>query len=334
MKYFIEIISNKAKNDINEIVKRLGYRDLSPIRKDGGAVSRFCVKAYGVARILTKVGKGDILFLQYPMKKFYKTASLFAHLKGAKVVTVVHDLGAFRRHKLTPEQENKRLSHTDFLIVHNERMKEYVRANGFKSILYSLGIFDYLSVNEPTVYPTPHAPWSVVYAGGLGWWRNAFLYELERYIHGYTLDIYGRGFESGADSDWQHIHYRGFIESEDFISGARADFGLVWDGASVDECTGDWGEYLKINNPHKTSFYLRAGIPVIVWNKAAMAPFVKENGIGLCVDSLRDIDRELAGLTPETYGRMRTNAGRIGRLIGDGHYITTALKAAESMFAE
>lgn len=109
---------------------------------------------------------------------------------------------------------------------------------------------------------------------------------------------------------------------------------MVWDGASVDECTGDWGEYLKINNPHKTSFYLRAGIPVIVWNKAAMAPFVKENGIGLCVDSLRDIDRELAGLTPEAYGRMRANAGRIGRLIGDGHYITTALKAAESMFAE
>lgn len=332
MKYFIEIISNKAKNDVNEIVKRLGYKDLSPIRKSNSGVSHFLVKALGVARILTKMRKGDVLFLQYPMKKFYKMACLFAHAKGAKVVTVVHDLGAFRRHKLTPEQENRRLSHTDFLIVHNEKMRDYVKAHGFKGTLYCLGIFDYLSDSTPADYVTPHKPWTIVYAGGLGRWRNAFLYDIDKYAEGYVLDIYGRGFDTGADKDWSHVRYKGFAESEQFIAKTEADFGLVWDGASLDECTGDWGEYLKINNPHKTSFYLRAGIPVIVWKEAAMAPFVVNNGIGICVASLREIGSRLAEITPDDYARMRANAARTGRMIGEGHYITEGLKEAEKLF--
>lgn len=332
MKYFIEIISNKAKNDVNEIVKRLGYKDLSPIRKSNSGVSHFLVKALGVARILTKMRKGDVLFLQYPMKKFYKMACLFAHAKGTKVATVVHDLGAFRRHKLTPEQENRRLSHTDFLIVHNEKMRDYVKAHGFKGTLYCLGIFDYLSDSKPADYITPHKPWSIVYAGGLGRRRNAFLYDIDKYAEGYVLDIYGRGFDTGSDKDWSHVRYKGFAESEQFIAKTEADFGLVWDGASLDECTGDWGEYLKINNPHKTSFYLRAGIPVIVWKEAAMAPFVVNNGIGICVASLREIGSCLAEITPEDYAQMRAKAARTGCMIGEGHYITEGLKEAERMF--
>lgn len=333
MNYFIEIRTvNKAKSDIDEIVKGMGFRNLTPMRKKNNMFSRFVTKICGVLRILTRLKQGDILFLQYPMKKFYSMACYFAHLKGARVITVIHDLGTFRRHKLTPEQENRRLSRTDFIIVHNEKMKEHLLRYGCHPQLYNLGIFDYLSHAVPRQYSTSHQPWSVVYAGGLGKWRNEFLYKLEPYIHNWRLDIYGKGFEKNYADGWKHIVYHGFLGSEEFVYQIEADFGLVWDGHSIQECSGDWGEYLKINNPHKTSFYLRSGLPVIVWSQAAMASFVHEHEVGICVDSLADVDNVLAGLTGEQYQVMKENAIKIGRLLGEGYFIKQALNEAINSF--
>ena len=123
--------------------------------------------------------------------------------------------------------------------------------------------------------------------------------------------------------------YHGFIASDDFIAKAEADFGLVWDGDSFDECTGDWGEYLRINDPHKTSFYLRAGIPVIVWKEAAMAPFIEEENVGIAVDSLSQIESRLKGLSAEDYIKMRKAAMTMSQRLNEGYYIKEGLKAAE-----
>ena len=103
---------------------------------------------------------------------------------------------------------------------------------------------------------------------------------------------------------------------------------LVWDGDSLNECNGDWGEYLKINNPHKTSFYLRAGIPVIVWSKAAMAPFVKEENVGLVVDSLEQIGERLALIDDKEYAAMKTAAKAMSKRLEQGHYFKEGLKSA------
>ena len=95
---------------------------------------------------------------------------------------------------------------------------------------------------------------------------------------------------------------------DDFIAGAEGAWGLVWDGDSLDGCTGDWGGYLRVNTPHKSAFYLRAGLPLIVWSRSAIAPIVRERGLGLCVESLRDLPQALAAVTPEQYAAMRSAA--------------------------
>ena len=254
-------------------------------------------------------------------------ACTFAHWKGADVVTVIHDLGAFRRHKLTTEQENRRLSKTDFLIVHNPTMRDYLLKHGFRGGIHCLQIFDYLSERQPADYATPHQPWRVVYAGNLGLHRNAFLYQLDGVIKGWQMDLYGKGF----DEDKGHtpgLEYHGFMPSDDFIASAEADFGLVWDGDSVEECTGAWGEYLRINDPHKTSFYLRAGIPVIVWSQAAMAPFIEEQNIGLVVKGLSQIGPCLAALSKADYAQMKKNAQLMSRRLAEGYYVKAGLDAA------
>ena len=328
MKYFIEVGTiNKAKQDIDELCRREGYVNLSVHNYGNGGVGRFMTKLVSVTSILWKLKKGDLLFLQYPMKKFYYMACVLAKWKGASVVTVIHDLGAFRRHKLTARHENSRLSKTDFLIVHNPTMRDYLLAHGFKGGIHCLQIFDYLSPSQPSSYSAPHDPWKVVYAGNLGRWRNAFLYQMTDILQDWQMELYGKGFEEDANTGPQ-LHYHGFMASDDFIAKAEADFGLVWDGDSTDECTGAWGEYLLINDPHKTSFYLRAGIPVIVWKRAAMAPFIEEQGVGIAVEGLQQIAQRLSSLSPQEYGHMKQQALKMAQQLNEGRYIKAGLQAA------
>ena len=167
----------------------------------------------------------------------------------------------------------------------------------------------------------------MVYAGNLGRWRNAFLYQLEPVMKGWQMELYGKGFDDQANTN-ASLHYHGFMASDDFIARAQANFGLVWDGDSLDECTGDWGTYLRINDPHKTSFYLRAGIPVIVWSQAAMAPFIEEQKVGISVDSLSQISERLVQLSPADYETMRRNAAEMSRRLNEGYYIKQGFAAA------
>ena len=333
MNYFIQIKSpNKAKNDIDVLFHEMGYTNLTPENESGGAVGRFFFRLVAVGRILTTLHKGDALCLQYPMKKFYTIACKLAHIKNARVVTIIHDLGAFRRHKLTVEQENRRLSNTDFLIVHNQKMEEHLRTHGFHRPIFCLDIFDFLTNTHPVcgVVPPHQSPSRVVYAGNLARWRNEFLYHLDEETQQWTLDVYGKGFDDSSNHN-PHLHYHGSLSPDDFVEKVEAGFGLVWDGSSLDECDGEWGRYLLINNPHKTSFYLRAGIPVIVWAEAAMAPFVLKEGIGIAIHSIRELKEILPAMTVETYSRLKANAMRFSERLGNGYYTRRAFTAAETV---
>ncbi len=328
MNHYIEVITvSKAKTDVDKVFKKLGYNNLTPMRKSVNPISRFIIKLSGVARILTTVKHGDNLCLQYPMKKFYHVACTLAHWKGAKVITIVHDLDAFRRKKITADRERYLLNKTDALIVHNPTMLDYMKSQQFKGKLYNLQIFDFITDAAPRPYPAPHHPWQVVYTSNLRRWRNGFLYHLDEIMHNWQITLYGPGYED-ADKEKTGVTYRGKLTEEELIGSVESDFGLVWDGDSFDECAGNWGEYLRINNPHKTSLYLRAGIPVIIWKKAALAPFITHNQLGIAVDSLRDIDQALTDLTPTAYAAMKANALDISQKLGKGFFEQMAFTQA------
>lgn len=118
-----------------------------------------------------------------------------AHCKGAKVVVVIHDLGSFRRKKLTVAQEIRRLGHADYIIAHNSRMKQWLLDNGCKVPLGVLEIFDYLSETTASSHLVPSQPYGVVYAGALNPRKNTFLYEVGNYVHSYKFNLYGNGFD-------------------------------------------------------------------------------------------------------------------------------------------
>lgn len=324
---------NKAKSDIERIMAEEGFRNvgLRQTSYHNKALS-FLITLCGVLKAPFCLRRGDILVLQYPLKKYYTFLCRAAHLRGAKVVALIHDLGAFRRKKLTAAQEQKRLAHADFIVCHNESMKAHLQRNGCKVPLHCLEIFDYLSETAPSSYPTPHKPYSIVYAGNLSRGRSNFLYKLGEEAHNFTVQLFGRGLDQETAKGWKHVSYKGFLPSERFIAEAQADFGLVWDGSSLDRCDGDWGEYLKYNNPHKTSFYLRAGIPVIIWEQAAIAPFIEKHKAGLTINTLRDLDGLLEKISPEDYAELKHNAASLSHKISQGYFTRQALEKAEDYF--
>lgn len=323
---------NKAKEDIDVIMEREGFRNVAWSLKSHNAVMRFVSKLVSVMLLMVRVRKGDVLLVQYPFKKYYELVCRLTHLRGGKVVTLIHDLGSFRRKKLTVPQENVRLMHTDVLIVHNEAMKQFLVDNGFTKPIVTLGIFDYLAPTEGhTPVKADGEEWQVVYAGGLAKRKNTFLYLLDEHIKGWHFNIHGRGLNEEYTREWRNITPCGFIRSDDFIRSSVGHFGLVWDGSSIDECAGDWGVYLKVNNPHKTSFYLRSGKPVIMWREAALAPFVEREGVGFAVGSLREIGERLAAITPQEYEQMCRRAEAVSRRLAEGYYFREAFRKSVEM---
>jgi hypothetical protein len=108
----------------------------------------------------------------------------------------------------------------------------------------------------------------------------------------------------------------------------RGSFGLVWNGNAIEECGGHFGQYLLYNNPHKTSLYLLCGLPIIIWDKAAIATVIKERELGICISSLEELDGKLKNLSNEDYQKMVKNVAEVREQIISGGFLKEAMKKA------
>ena len=328
-KCYIQLYSpNKAKNDLDDLMRMDRWRNIGSVNTKSGKIKKFFVKLGIIARLPFLLRPHELLLIQYPFKKYYNFICRIAHWKQVKVVVLIHDLGSFRRHKLTVQQEVQKLELADYVIVHNEAMRQWLLDRGCRVPMGNLEIFDYLSetkaIQENPINDHP----VVIYAGGLGIRKNAFLYQLDEHISTYEMEVYGNGLDMDLAKEWKHIHYKGFMPSDQLIKTNRGHFGLVWDGDSMDGCSGNWGEYLKYNNPHKTSFYIRCHLPIIIWNKAALAPFIRKHHIGICVDSVKDIDRCIREISAEEYEEIRHNVIAMSKRLSEGYYFHQAIDKA------
>lgn len=328
-RYLLKETPSKARADVDRIMQEMGFKNIGFSRPSfKNRIVDFFVTLASVAKAPFSIHKGDVLLLPYNIRKYYVYLCRVAHLRGAKVVTLIHDLSSFYRKHVTGQDEIKRLSHSDYLIVHNEIMKRWLEDNGCKLPIGVLGIFDYLSTKEPVNKPLPTQPYKVLYAGTLSPKKNKFLYELEDYIHSFRFSLYGGGFDLDEIREKDKFDYKGFVSSDTLVASADGDFGLVWDGNSIYSCDGPRGAYMQYNNPHKYSLYMRCGLPVIIWEKAAMAVFTRENNTGICISSLDQLDNILSKITPEQYEEMKRNVDVVGKRLSEGYYFKRAYNEA------
>lgn len=320
---------NKAKNDIECILKSGGAVNIGLKRTDiNSKVISFVVNLVGILKACLLMKKGDTIVLQYPLKKYFSFVCHIAHLKGASPICVIHDLGAFRRKKLTAKQEIARLSNSDYIIASNKAMASWLKENGMKKPLGDLGLFDYLSKDEgiEKCFDSETTTRKVVFAGGLSMKKTAFIVKLsESTLTSWHLEVYGNKDGLHGVRENSQICFKGFVPSAKFVNHVSADFGLAWDGNSIDTCSGNFGEYLRWNSPHKVSFYLRSGLPVIIWNEAAVAPLIEELGVGITIASLEELNQKLASLSDEELANMKAKVKDVAEKLNAGYFLQQAL---------
>lgn len=334
----------KARDDITRILCHMGMKRISLTeiqRDDPNPVTKVMNHVKIAARwrrAFAELTEGDVLYVQFPPilhTVFYVNCINSLKKRGVRVILLIHDLEILRWKKkknIKPAEkirfdieEISVLRAADGIIAHNEKMKQLLTDLGIsQDKIVSLGIFDYLipgySRKEKTK-PMGNLSGPVIIAGNLARHKAGYVYNLPDDIR---FELFGTRYD-GEDRD--NITYRGQVDPGELPFLLDGSFGLVWDGESTDTCSGVYGEYLAYNNPHKTSLYLASGMPVIIWENAALADFVKENRCGITVSSLSEIGSRLAAMTEEEYRELRDGAMRVGSRLRRGDMIQNAISA-------
>jgi hypothetical protein len=260
------------------------------------------------------------------LSKFFGYITTIVAFKKCKLIIIIHDVKYLMGKSSDLKGEMAKFNRADFLILHNDSMIKWFKENGCTAQLVSLELFDYL--HESKKHATLNTPYDVVFAGGLGKEKSEFLYSMdELHPSSYTLKLYGNGFNaSEIKNDNSILNYQGVFSPDEVIDQIEGSFGLIWNGNALDSCSGDFGNYLLYNNPHKTSLYLLCGLPVIVWKKAAIAAFIEKEEIGITLNSLAELDETLKNLNPEDYAKMVSNVEKIKTKVSSGHYLSQALQ--------
>ena len=326
-----------------------GKRDMERIMDDMGFINIGCKPTFSLNKALGfyytlrsvivalfNLKKGDHLVMLYPFKKYYTLVCNVAHFKGAKIISVIYDFGYYRRKRVTREQEKKKLAKNSYLLVVNKYMKQELLDQDYKMPIGIFHLWDVLS-DAPDVKPLVKTslsdPIEVIYAGHLKPTVHDFMFVQDRECppKNYKYTIYGSRFDDGQIVNKDAIEGVGFVPTDEIIKNTTGDWGLVWYGNSIHEIDGPYGEYLKLTTSHKPCMYMRCHIPVISWSQAAFSDFVRENNIGICIDSLELLDDILPNISKEEYMTMKQNAKEVSLKLESGHYFRQAFLEAEKI---
>lgn len=332
-----QYMATQAVRDITTICMREKYRPLT----------RYTLSPKGMSSVLDVFFLLKLMFLPSDTIIVYQHPTAFSQpifscfmriikLKKIKLITLIHDLEMCRlKDKTSTDRERKILTFSKAIISHNERMTQFLVEQGFdKQKIINLEIFDYLT--DPPYSEVkkeiPVSDRSLIVAGNLKQKKCGYLYKLIK-KDCIPLDIYGINFEAEI-SGCKSIKYHGAFPATELPYCIAGGFGLVWDGDSTETCSGNYGEYLKINNPHKISLYLASGIPVVIWKEAALADFVEKNHLGFTINSLTDIEKQITSMTNEEYKRIKDNAMRMAGRMTIGSHTVLAINKAEHLCYE
>lgn len=260
----------------------------------------------------------DVLVCQHPL------INIGWLYRAKHKVCIVHDLGYFRTYdKNMLDKEIKTLSRFDDVIVHNERMYNFLKEKGLKSNLIILEFFDYLTTKDIKKRDNKFKNPTIIYPGNWDKNKASFLYDLDESKMKFNINIYGPNKSNSNELNNKKIKFKGCFSPEEIIEKMEGNLGLVWSG-KLDDSDRDIGDkkYNIYNTPHKLSCFLAAGIPVIVWEDSAIADVVKKYNIGYTINNIYDINN----INFSNYSTVEKNAQKIGKKIREGYYTKRALK--------
>lgn len=327
----------KAVADIVEIADKMGFEALyieNPSRENSflKKLKRQMMYLKRWNKAYSDIEDNSLVLLQEPFrtKQLGRRSVLFRlkQRKKVKFIVLVHDVEELRKflyNEYYKEEFSDMCALADAIIVHNSVMKEFFIEKGIpKEKIVVLEIFDYLQDNCSKFCDLPKYERKITIAGNLDPTKCQYIAELKE-LHILKIQLYGPNFDNTLKA-YTNISYGGSLPSNVIPEKLTTGFGLVWDGTTISGCKGNAGEYLKYNNPHKLSLYLSSGLPVVIWDKAAEAVFVKNNKLGIAVNSLFELQSKLENITEDDYNEMARNVAVIAEKLKKGYYAGKALQ--------
>lgn len=332
--------TSKARNDVEEILEKNKYKKFFiPTKKyvQKNKIKKIYqvmgyLKNYFVwQKKIKSFSKEDTVVIQYPLinttinfKKILRKLT-----NNSNTIVLIHDMDSLR---YRPEAQGKilceRIRREDqgilkeagVVISHNEEMSKKLIEYGVNGErIVNLNIFDYLY--DKKIVNCGKLNQRIIIAGNLSPEKSKYITKLKT-LKNINFNLYGLGYENDNS---QNVMYKGSFKPEELLENLDGQFGLVWDGESIEGCFGGFGEYLEYNNPHKASMYIAANIPIIIWKEAAMAKFIEKNDIGYTIKKLSDIEELLKKITTEEYNKKLNNIKQISSQIRSGYYLESAL---------
>lgn len=337
-KKWMKSAGSKARKDANIILESKGFKNksynLDIIENEKNRIlKRFTIEKQW-KNIFVNLKQDDVLFIQYPLVQMsYTIATQINKVKkrGIKVILLIHDSNILRENKMSGESKLKKIrmyiaeksifNSVNKIICHNNKMKmELIKLGLNEKKIEVLNIFDYLMDRKPEI-KMPETDKTVIVAGALYPEKSGYVYDVPKNI---KFNFYGVGYDTKKQKSNNSV-YCGSFNPDELPYKLEGSYGLIWDGPSIEACKGAFGEYLKVNNPHKTSLYLASGIPVIIWKEAALAEFVKKNNCGLIINNLNELPDILNGMTTEQYFNMKESVNNISEKLRKGYYLSSAI---------
>lgn len=313
---------SKARNDASEIALSLGYSRV--IYKSYSGLIRYILYPIQFLKLFFSIRNSEVL-IQYPFvsAKFLFLFILYLKLLKCNVTLLIHDITSIREGTDISWLEKNIFNHSDKLIVHTNSMKKKLeKSNVTRCHLIVLQLFDYLT-NSPL--KTNMTLNKLVFAGNLD--KSLFLSKLGEL--NVNFNLYGL---THIDAFSSNVKYKGKF-APDNLEVLDGQWGIVWDGDSLDTCNSNLGEYLRYNSPHKLSMYLAAGIPVIVWNQSALSSFIVNKGLGISISSLRDIEVVLKGFSVNDYQQIKSNVLKLKDCLRQGCFLKSCLINESSLYS-
>ncbi|KRL05068.1 beta-1,6-galactofuranosyltransferase [Liquorilactobacillus oeni] len=311
----------KAKTDIVHFLEKSAFKGIEFYFNGGRKAELLSFKQviWDIPHRLNKLTPGVVLF-QYPAfnaRTNTKIVQTVRKNKGAKLFYILHDVESLRHRHDDVEflkDEINFFNQSDGLIVHNDKMLTWLKEKGVTRPMVSLQLFDYDNP-QPLLSSRPFER-TLCFAGNLK--KSTFLSKLQLK---HRLELFG---PNQCDNYRGNIHYRGSFTPEFLPCKLTQNFGLIWDGGSLKTCDDKFGSYLRYNDPHKASLYLSSGLPVIIWEKAALAGFVKKHRLGILIADLHDLDGVLEQISESQYQELCINVERVAHKLRSGYFIRNA----------
>lgn len=331
---------SKAREDAEQILKSEGFiiKTIN-VKSINKSLNSLLLELPSIKKqikiIMNEIDRNSLLVIQYPWiylsYGFAKEIRKLANKRNINCVALIHDLNLFRTGSIFTKayykffvREIDFLNNFDYIIVHNNVMRSLLEEKGIDSTkIIVLELFDYLADFKNERLFNINDKNKINIAGNLSKEKAGYIYRInELENQDFQIELYGPKF---AGKVGKNIKYNGIVPPEKLTDVINYGYGLIWDGKSINTCEGNFGKYLTINNPHKFSLYMACGIPVIIWEKAALADFVKVNQVGITISSLDEINSKLKQITTDEYKKLLNNVSLVQEKVLNGQYLKSAV---------